>query len=126
MKLLALCGISIGASFIAGCASLTPQDYGFRSVAIQGEERFCAPREWVVPPVVALEAANDPDFPLYSTFLSLPVVDFVSDAHPPMRGVCITQAQWPQWLMMRNQWMTNWAVTPGMAEALVAGPPAGS
>jgi hypothetical protein len=103
-----------------GCASLKPQDYGFRRVVITGEEQYCAPREWVVPPVVAQEAADDPLYPLYTQFLTLPYADIPSDAHAATRDVCITQAQWPQWLMVRTHWNRYWAVTPGTAEALAA------
>jgi hypothetical protein len=109
-----------GAVLLVGCTTLKPKDYGFRQVALSGQDYYCAPREWVVPPVVPQEAANDPLFPLYTQFLALPETDVVSDAHPPTREVCITQAQWPQWLTMRTKWNRDWAVTPGTAEALAA------
>jgi hypothetical protein len=118
--------ILIGASLLVGCATLTPEDYGFQRVAMSGQEKYCAPREWVVPPVVPQESANDPNFPLYEKFLTLPYTNVVSDAHPPTPEVCITQAQWPQWLMVRIQWKGNWPLTPGMAETLAAQRVAGS
>jgi len=118
--------ILVCASLVVGCATLTPEDYGFRRVALNGQDHFCAPREWVVPPVVPQEAADDPDFPLYEIFLNLPVTDFVSHASPATPEVCIAQAQWPKWLMVRSQWKGNWPITPGMAEARAAQLAAGS
>jgi hypothetical protein len=109
-----------GASLLVGCASLTPKDYGFRKVAIGGEVQYCAPREWVVPPVVPLEAADDPEFPLYQKFLNLPELDVVPEAGPPLHEVCITQAQWPGWLTIRTQWNRSWPITPGTASWLAA------
>lgn len=118
--------ILIGALLLVGCTTLKPEDYGLRPVALEGQAYYCAPREWVVPPAVPDEAANDPLYPMYKQFLTLPERDIVSDAHPPTREVCITQAQWPQWLMMRTKWNRDWAVTPGTAEALAAQRAAGS
>ena len=109
-----------GTLLLVGCASLTPKDYGFRKVAIGGEVHYCAPREWVVPPVVPLEAADDPEFPLYEKFLHLPELEVVSDARPPIREVCISQAQWPSWLTIRTQWNRSWPITPGTATWLAA------
>ena len=120
MKNLTPVAILIGATLLVGCTTLKPKDYGFRQVALSGQDYYCAPREWVVPPVVPAEAADDPLFPLYRQFLNLPERDVVSDAHPPTREVCITEAQWPQWLTMRTKWNRDWAVTPGTAEALAA------
>jgi len=112
--------ILISALLLVGCASVKPEDYGFQRVAITGQEHYCAPREWVVPPVVAQEAADDPLYPLYTQFLTLPYTDILSDVHAPTREVCITQAQWPQWLTVRRTWNRYWAVTPRTAEALAA------
>ncbi len=114
------------ALLLIGCTTLKPKDYGFRQVAISGQDYYCAPREWVLPPVVPEEASADPLFPLYRQFLTLPDANIVSDTNPPTREVCITQAQWPQWLMMRTKWNRNWAVTPGIAEGLAAHRAAGS
>jgi hypothetical protein len=108
------------AFLLVGCATVKPEDYGFRRVTITGQEHYCAPREWVVPPVVPAEVADDPLYPMYRQFLTLPSTDIPSDAHAPTREVCITQAQWPQWLMMRTRWNRDWAVTPGIAERLAA------
>jgi hypothetical protein len=105
---------------LVGCATPTPKDYGFRQVAITGQDYYCAPREWVVPPVVPTEAADDPLFPLYKQFLTLPETTIASDARAPTREVCITQAQWPQWLEMRTKWNRDWVVTPGTAEGVAA------
>src|SRR5580658_1325127 len=102
--------ILISALSLVGCASLKPEDYGFQRVAITGQEYYCAPRQWVLPPVVAQDATNDPLFPLYQQFLTLPDREIVSAAQTPTREVCITQAQW---LTMRTQWNRDWAVTPG-------------
>ncbi len=105
---------------LAGCTSLKPEDYGLRPVAIEGLAYYCAPREWVVPPIVPQESANDPMFHLYQQFLTLPDRDIVSGGHAQTREVCITQAQVPQWLTMRTVWNRDWAVTPGVAERLAA------
>ncbi|MGC1458445.1 MAG: hypothetical protein WA825_09235 [Steroidobacteraceae bacterium] len=114
------------ALLLVGCATLKPEDYGLRYVRIKGQNYYCAPREWVVPPVVPEEVADDPLFPLYRQFLNLPDMNIVSDAHAQTREACITQAQWPQWLMMRSRWNRDWAVTPGTAEELAARGAAGS
>ncbi len=106
----------LGATLLAGCATVTPRDYGFRQVTMSGDVYYCAPREWVVPPAVPQEASNDPLYPMYRQFLALPERTFESDAHTQVRGVCITQAQWPQWLTIRTQWNRDWSVTPGIAE----------
>ena len=105
---------------LGGCASLKPEDYGFQRVMITGRQRYCAPRAWVVPPVVAAEAADDPLYPWYRQFLTLPDTDIPSDSHAPIKEVCITQAQWPQWLTVRTTWNRDWAVTPGTAEVLAS------
>ncbi len=103
---------------LAGCASLKPEDYGFQRVMITGEPRYCAPREWVVPPVVPAERADDPLYPWYRQFLNLPYSDISSDAHAPIREVCIAQSQWSQWLTVRTTWNRDWPVTPGTAKVL--------
>jgi hypothetical protein len=120
MKHLGQFVIFIGAMLLVGCTTLKPKDYGFEQVALGGQDYYCAPRAWVVPPVVPAEVADDPLFPLYRQFLNLPDREIPSDAHPPTPEVCITQAQWPQWLTMRTKWNRDWAVTPGTAEALAA------
>jgi hypothetical protein len=105
---------------LLACVNVKPEDYGFQRVTITGQEHFCAPRDWVVPPVVPQEAADDPLFPLYRQFLSLPDEDINPAGFTPRREVCITQAQWPQWLTVRNRWNRDWPVTPGTADAIVA------
>lgn len=117
--------ILAGALLLGGCASPRPEDYGFQRITISGQQQYCAPREWVVPPVVAQDAAGDPLFPVYKQFLTLPYIDIVSETHAPTRDVCITQAQWPEWLMVRNKWNRDWAVTPATAESLAAARAAG-
>jgi hypothetical protein len=120
MKQLLALTILIGAALLVGCAAMTPKDYGFRPVLISGADYFCAPREWVVPPIVPQDAAGDPEFSLYDQFLTLPDRYIDADGRAPIREVCITQAQWPEWLMMRNQWNRDWSVTPQMAEERAA------
>ena len=120
MKHLTCFVIPASVALLIGCTTLKPQDYGLRPVAIEGQNYYCAPREWVVPPVVPEEASADPLFPLYRQFLMLPERDIVAEGRAPTREVCITQAQWPQWLTMRTTWNRNWAVTPGIAEELAA------
>jgi hypothetical protein len=120
MKKRTACLILTSASLLIGCTSLTPKDYGFQRVAIRGADCYCAPREWVVPPVVPQEAAGDPQYPLYREFLALPDRYVDSDLHAPTREVCITQSQWPRWLTMRTQWNADWAITPQKAEERAA------
>lgn len=110
--------ILISAMLLVGCTTLKPEDYALRPVAIAGVDYYCAPREWVLPPVVPQDSANDPLYPLYRQFLTLPDRDIVANGHAPTREVCITQAQWPQWLTMRTKWNRDWAVTPATAGAL--------
>jgi hypothetical protein len=113
--------ILISPMLLVGCTTLKPQDYGLRPVAIAGLDYYCAPREWVVPPLVPQDAAGDPLFPLYEQFLNLPDRYIGSDGQARTPEVCITQAQVPQWLMMRTKWNRDWAVTPATAQALLAG-----
>jgi len=124
-----VCGLFliIGGALLVGCATTqTPQDYGFHVVAMQGAQYYCAPRDWVVPPAVPAEAVNDPSFALYAPFLNLPYSDTASNPRRAgTREVCITPAQWPNWLTMRSLWGENWAVTPGAAESLAAERPDG-
>jgi|HubBroStandDraft_5_1064220.scaffolds.fasta_scaffold204538_1 hypothetical protein len=121
MKRLWSFAVILGSAAVLGaCAAAKPEDYGFRRVAITGQDYYCAPREWVLPPVVPLDAANDPVYPLYQQFLALPDTDLVTATRSPLRAACITQAQWPDWLTMRTLWTDNWALTPGVAESLAA------
>jgi hypothetical protein len=120
MKYLTPFIILINAMLFAGCTTLKPEDYGLRPVAIAGQDYYCAPREWVVPPVVPQDAAGDPLFPMYQQFLNLPERYIGSDAQAATPEVCITQAQWPQWLTMRTRWNRDWAVTPSTAQVLAA------
>ena len=108
------------ALLLVGCASLKPEDYGFHRVTITGQEHYCASREWVVPPVVPAEAADDPLYPLYRQFIALPYTDIPPHAHAATREVCITQAQWPQWLTMRAHWNRDWPITPSAAAAVAS------
>lgn len=108
--------ILTSALVLAACASSLPkpEEYGFRRVAINGQEYFCAPTEWVVPPVIPA--------------LWVPGADLSGDipsglfaaAYPKTREVCLTQAQWPQWLTLRNRLNDKWPITPRAAEALAS------
>ena len=98
---------------VACAASLPkPEQYGFRRVAINGQEYFCAPTEWVVPPVVpalwtpAADSSADIPSGLFGT------------KYPNTREICLTQAQWPDWLMLRNRLDREWPVTPSTAAAV--------
>jgi len=113
------------ALLLVGCATLKPEDYGLRRVVIGGEEQYCGPREWIVPPVVAPEAADDPVYPLYQKFLALPDSDLGANPHPRVREVCLTQAMWPQWLTIRTLWNRDWPVTPSTAAVIEADRAAG-
>jgi hypothetical protein len=111
--------ILISALLSVGCTTLTPKDYGMRRVQIEGANYYCGPRESVVPPVVPQEVASDPEFPLYKQFLNLPD-RYLGPNEPPTPVVCITPAQWPDWLTMRTQWNEGWPVTPETAEKQAA------
>jgi hypothetical protein len=107
------------ALLLVACASSLPKPerYGFERVALNGQDSFCAPPEWVIPPVVAA--------------LWVPAADCSGDipsgllaaTYPKTHQVCLTQAQW---LTMRTRWNRDWAVTPGIAEGLAAQRAAGS
>ena len=121
MKHLSRSALLVGALVLAGCVTtLTPKDYGFEVVTIGGQQQYCAPREWVVPHVVPAEAADDPFYQYYQQFVKLPETTVTVEGHYPMRAVCITEAQWPQWLTIRQLWNENWAVTPATADSLAA------
>ncbi len=101
---------------LAACASALPkpEQYGFRPVAINGQQYFCAPTEWVVPPVVPA--------------LWVPGADSSGDIpsglfgakYPNTREICLTQAQWPAWLTLRNRLDRQWPVTPSTAAAVAS------
>jgi len=108
--------ILMSALVLAACATSLPkpEQYGFRRVAINGQEYFCAPTEWVVPPVTAAlrvpAADSSGDIPS----------GLVGAAYPKTREICITQAQWPDWLTLRNGLDREWPVTPGTAAAVAS------
>lgn len=112
--------VLVSAMLLVGCTTLKPEDYGLRPVAIAGLDYYCAPRPWVVPPLVPQDRAGDPLYPMYEQFLNLPDRYIGSDGHATTPEVCITQAQWPQWLTMRTRWNRDWAVTPATAQVLAA------
>ncbi len=113
------------ALLLVGCATPKPEDYGLQRVVIDGEEQYCGPREWIVPPVVAPEAADDPVYPLYRKFLALPDSYAGMAVRPRHRQACLTQALWPQWLTIRTQWNRDWPVTPETAAFIAADRAAG-
>jgi hypothetical protein len=113
MRYLASVMILMGAAMLVGCASsLKPEQFGFRHVAIAGREYLCAPPEVVVPPYVPLS------YPIAAR--PLPGTDVVNGGYPPTREVCLTQAQWPQWLILRTRDPGQWPITPGAGEALAS------
>jgi hypothetical protein len=101
---------------LAACATSlpSPEQYGFRRTAINGQEYFCAPTKWVVPPVVPA--------------LWVPAADLSGDVpsglfgakYPKTREICLTQTQWPEWLTLRNQLDREWPITPSMAAAVAS------
>lgn len=114
MKVVGTLALVTSALLLAGCAASLPkpEEYGFRRVAIKGQEYFCAPTQWVVPPsapallVPAADASGDVPSGLFGV------------AYPNVREVCLTQAQWPQWLMLRTRLSHQWPITPHAAAAL--------
>lgn len=113
------------ALLLVGCETLKPEDYALQRIVIGGEEQYCGPREWIVPPVVATEAADDPLYPLYEKFLALPDVRLDANPNSPRRKTCISQALWPQWLEIRTRWNADWPVTPATASVIAADRAAG-
>jgi hypothetical protein len=103
--------ILVGAAMLVACASsLKPEQFGFRRVAIAGQEYLCAPPEVVVPPNVPLS------YPIAAR--PLPSTDVANGAYPATREVCLTQAQWPKWLILRTRDYRQWPITPNAAQAL--------
>jgi hypothetical protein len=102
------------ALLLVACASSLPkpEQYGFQHVAINGQDYFCAPPEWVIPPQVpalwvpAADLSGDIPTGIFAT------------KYPNTRSICLTQSQWPTWLMLRNRLDRSWPITPGSAEAL--------
>jgi hypothetical protein len=97
---------------VACAASLPkPEQYGFQRVAINGHDYFCAPPEWVIPPVVpalwvtAADSSGDIPTGLFAT------------TYPKTHEICLTQAQWPTWLTLRNKLNNVWPITPASAQA---------
>jgi hypothetical protein len=108
--------ILTSALVLAACATSLPrpEQYGFRRVAIGGQEYFCAPTEWVVPPVVpalwvpGADSSGDIPSGLFAA------------KYPKTREICLTQAQWPTWLTLRNRLDRQWPVTPSTAAAVAS------
>lgn len=96
---------------LAACASSLPkpEQYGFQRVAIKGQDYFCAPSKWVVPPVTPAVLAP-----------AVAAGGVLGIEYPQMHEVCITQAQWPQWLTLRNRLDGEWPITPSAAMALAS------
>lgn len=91
-----------------------PEEYGFRRVPINGQEYFCAPTEWVVPPVVPALWVKAAD-----TSGDIPSGLFGAN-YPKTREICLTQAQWPDWLMLRNRLEREWPISPGTAASIAS------
>lgn len=114
MKHVARVIILTSALALAACATSLPkpEQYGFRSVAINGKGYFCAPTEWVVPPVTpalwmsAADSSGDIPSGLFGA------------KYPKTREICLTQAQWPEWLTLRNRLDREWPITPSTATAV--------
>jgi hypothetical protein len=98
-------------SVLVACASSLPkpEEYGFHRVAIKGQEYFCAPTQWVIPPVSGAPTVTSP--------AGIPSGLFAG-AYPKTGEVCLTQAQWPDWLTLRNRLNRQWPITPSEAQAL--------
>jgi hypothetical protein len=102
------------ALLLAACAASLPkpEQYGFQRVPINGQEYYCAPPEWVIPPQVpalwvpAADLSGDIPSGIFAT------------RYPNTRNICLTQAQWPTWLLLRNRLDRSWPITPGSAQAL--------
>lgn len=101
---------------LAACATAlpTPEQYGFRREALNGKEYFCAPPQYVIPPVApalfvpAADLSGDTPSGIFGT------------TYPNTHEVCLTPAQWPKWLTMRNQLDQQWPITPGTAGSLAS------
>jgi hypothetical protein len=92
MKVLAML---TSASVLAACASTPPpEQFGFRRVPVQGEEHFCA------PPRVALRGSPW-------------VADLSPGSHLPAQDICLTQAEWPKWLMFHSRLTNNFVPVYG-------------
>jgi len=114
MKHFAKFVILTSASLLVACASSLPkpEQYGFRRVAIKGQDYLCAPTKWVVPPVTApawLSANASAGYIPSGLF---------GPAYPTTDLTCITPAQWPDWLMLRNTLSRQWPITAREAQAL--------
>lgn len=89
-----------------------PEQYGFRHVTINAKDYFCAPPEWVIPPVVpalwvkSADLSGDVPSGLFGT------------EYPKTREICLTQEQWPKWLMLRNKLDRVWPITPATAASV--------
>lgn len=107
--------LTVALLLVACVSSLPkPEQYGFRRTAIKGHEYLCASTEWVVPPVVLallVPAANsNGDIPF----------GVVGARYPNAHETCLTQAQWPDWLMLHNTLIKYWPITPAVAQARVS------
>jgi hypothetical protein len=79
-------------SVLVACASSPPpEQFGFQRVAKEGQQYFCA------PPEVALRG---------SPWLA----DVSPGSHLPTQDVCLTQAEWPKWLLLHSRLTNTWWV----------------
>jgi hypothetical protein len=84
----------LGTLIRAACAATPePEEYGFRRVAIKGQEYYCAPREWVL--------GSMGDAPRHHTQIA-----------------CLAPHVWPLWLEVRNLPRSHFPITPREAERL--------
>ncbi|MGC1460226.1 MAG: hypothetical protein WA825_18270 [Steroidobacteraceae bacterium] len=93
---------------LVACATSlpTPEQYGFRREAINGKDYFCAPPQWVIPPA--------------SPAMFVPGADLSGDipsgifgtSYPKTHEICLTPAQWPDWVTLRHQLDRQWPMTP--------------
>ncbi|HEY6455410.1 MAG TPA: hypothetical protein VIY90_09050, partial [Steroidobacteraceae bacterium] len=76
------------AMVLVACATSLPkpEQYGFRRVAINGKEYFCARTEWVVPPVVPALWVSNAD-----SSGDIPSGLFGPN-YPKTKEICLTQA----------------------------------
>ena len=82
-------------ALVACASSPPPEQFGFRRVAMQGQEYLCA------PPDVALRG---------SPWLA----DLSPGSHLSTRDICLTQAEWREWLLKHSQLTNTWTPAPGV------------
>ena len=111
MRSLPSFSIFTAALVLVGCASSpNPEDFGLHRVAIKGQEYFCGAPKLIVPPVAT-------HLPPPNLVVSPNIVS--GSPYPSsLQELCLTQAQWPQWLMLYHRFGGDWPVTPHAAQTL--------